>query len=124
MLIISLIALPSLFILNILFGMRHKFGYRHYWFFESLHFLGGFFVAMFFASFTHSFTIILYGLLAVTLIWELLEYLLTKIPKLFWFITRTFHKKPTYELKDTILDIALNLIGGLVFYFLIIRYGW
>ena len=78
----SLLILIFIFVLNIAVGIYYGFGERHYWFYETLHFLGGFFVAMFFSNFTHSWQMIFLGLAGVSFLWELMEYLLVKIEPL------------------------------------------
>ena len=117
-LILSISGLIGIFILNIVVGLLLGFGRKHYWFFELLHFLGGFFVAMFFANFFSSRASILLGLTAVTLLWELMEYLIAKIPTLSRRFQKTFRTGDTkYDLKDTILDVFLNFVGALLFIF-------
>src|SRR3989344_8073429 len=82
LLIISTLSLLCIFLLNLVVGMYYGFGVRHYWFFQLLHVLGGFFVAMFFWSFTDSWTVILVGVAIVTISWESLEIAIAKIPSL------------------------------------------
>lgn len=116
MLIISSIALVVIFILNIVLGMYFKFGFRHYWFFEALHFLGGFFVAMFFSNFFQSPAAILTGLGVIIFLWELTEYLIAKISRSAKYLKKTFKQKNiTPGWKDTILDVFLDFAGALVF---------
>ena len=121
MLTISLFVLAVIFILNVVLGMYFKFGYRHYWFFEILHFLGGFFVVMFFSSFFQSTALILVCLGFVVFLWELVEYLVVKIPRFAMFFKKTFKQKNvTYGgWKDTALDIVLDFAGAGLFLYLI-----
>lgn len=120
MLILSIFSLLFIFVLNLWLGMYHGFGVRHYWFFQTLHFLGGFFVAMFLSNFLDSASPIFIGLAIVTILWESLEILISTISA--W--SRYFKKK--FKLKDvtpawgdTVFDIVLNFSGALVFiYFL------
>jgi len=116
MLIVSLIVLTVLFILNLTVGMYYGFGQRHYWFFELLHFLGGFFVAMFLAGLNFSIPHIFIGLASVTFLWELAEYLIDKISGASKYIKMKFRLKTTkITRRDTVLDIVLNFAGALLF---------
>ncbi len=118
-LVISISGLIIIFSLNIVVGLFLGFGIRHYWFFELMHFLGGFFVAMFLASFLGSRLLILLGLAVVTFIWELAEYMLDKISAASRYFKKTFRANSTrYDFKDTILDIILNFAGAIVFFYL------
>jgi len=123
-LLISIIGLSGLFILNLTFGMKYGFGFRHYWFFELEHFLGGFFMAMFFANFTDSNILIFAGIAIMSFIWETAEYLLGKIPKLSTGFKKTFNFKKNMNLQpkwqDTILDIILNFIGATIFVYFVL----
>ena len=116
MLLLSVIGLLGLFILNLMFGMKYGFGFRHYWFPETLHFLGGFFMAMFLANFTNSKILIFVGLAAVTFLWELVEYLIPRFKKLPRYYEKTFNVKYVSNgLGDTVLDIILNFAGAAIF---------
>lgn len=119
MLLISILSLLSLFILNLVFGIKYGFGFRHYWFFEALHFLSGFFLAILFASFTDSKILIFSGIAIASFLWETAEYLIGRIPKLSAGFKRTFDLKKNINLKpkwqDTILDIILNFTGAAIF---------
>ena len=96
--------------------MYYRFGYRHYWFFESLHFLGGFFVASFFSNFFNSSVWILIGLSIVVFLWESAEVLVAKIPVSARYLRKTFKQKDAMpKLWDTVLDITLDFIGALIF---------
>lgn len=120
MLLISILALGIIFAANLTIGMYYGFDVRHYWFFEMLHFLGGFFMAMFFSSFFQSVVLILAGLAAVTFLWELAEFLIAKIPAASEYVERKFRLNSVdFEWKDTVLDIFLNFSGAVLFiYFL------
>lgn len=123
MLIISIIGLSSFFILNLMFGIKYGFGFKHYWFFETLHFLSGFFLAMFLANFTDSKILIFIGIVVVSFFWEMSEYLIGKIPNLSDGFKKTFDLKKSINLKpkwqDTVFDIILNFSGAAIFvYFL------
>lgn len=110
------VALLFLFLLN-LYGLYGEgFSRRHYWIPESEHLAGGFFVYMWFSCFTHQTKFILSGLVLVTLIWEGSEYAVAVIPA----FNRTVQEslKITgwhYPWWDTILDIALNYLGAVIF---------
>ncbi len=120
---LSILFLAAIFILNLIFGMRCGFGYRHYWFFELMHFLGGFFVAMLFASFFDSTPFILFGLAIISAIWESAELAVAKIPRISGYLKRISHQKSIMpEWKDTVFDIILNLGGGVLFLFVRTRF--
>lgn len=123
-LVISISGLIIIFFLNIVIGLFLGFGIRHYWFFEFLHFLSGFFVTMFLASFFGSRLLILSGLAVVTFIWELAEYMLDKIPAASQYFKKTFRTDSTrYDLKDTILDIILNFAGAFIFFLILSNFS-
>lgn len=116
MLILSLIILVIIFILNITVGMYYRFGIRHYWFFETLHFLGGFFVVMFLSNFFQSTTLILTGLGTVIFLWESAEILIAKIPSFAEYVKKILKLKDiTPSWRDTILDVVLDFAGALTF---------
>ena len=116
-LILSISGLIGIFILNIVVGLFLGFGKRHYWFFELEHFLGGFFVAMFFANFTDSTRLILLGVAVVSAVWESAEYLVAKIPRVSEYLKMASHQRSVMpEWKDTVLDIILNFAGAFVFF--------
>lgn len=122
MLITSIFGLIIIFTANIVFGMRYGFGFRHYWFFELLHFLGGFFVAMFLANFVNSYVLIFAGLIIVTILWESAEYAIYKFPLIFRYIKGKFPLvERKYEWKDTALDVFLNFLGAALFIYLIVQ---
>lgn len=115
MITLSLLALFFLFFLSIVVGMYYGFGFRHYWFDETLHFLGGFFVAMFLSNFINSWQVIFLGLAVISFLWEFAEYLLVKISYLSKLFRKSFHTKPEWKLNDTLLDLFLNFSGAIVF---------
>lgn len=124
MLVGSVIALASLFVINIIFGVYYGFGFRYYWFFEILHFLGGFFIAMFLANFIDSKILIFVGIAIVGFLWEIAEYLIGKIPKLSASFKETFDLKKNINVKpkwqDTVLDVILNFAGAAIFVYFIL----
>lgn len=124
MFLISTISLLGIFILNLIFGIKYGFGFRHYWFFETLHFLGGFFFAMFLADFIDSKILIFVGIAIISFLWEITEYLIGKSSKLSTGFKKTFDLKKNINLRpkwqDTLLDVILNFAGATIFvYFLI-----
>lgn len=120
MLLISITGLLGLFILNLTFGMKYGFGFRHYWFPETLHFLGGFFMAMFLANFLNSAILIFAGLAAVAFLWELAEYLIPRFKKAARYYEKTFNiKYVSNGWGDTILDIILNFTGAAIFIYFV-----
>ncbi|MDO8743438.1 MAG: hypothetical protein Q7J30_02730 [Candidatus Azambacteria bacterium] len=124
MLLISVIGLLGLFALNLMLGIKYGFGFRHYWFFETLHFLGGFFMAMFLTNFTSSKILIFVSIAAASFLWEFAEYLLGKIPKLSTGFKKTFDLKKNVNIRpkwqDTVLDIILNFAGAAVFVYFVL----
>ena len=119
MFLISIIILLGIFILNLMFGIKYGFGFRHYWFFDTLHFLSGFFLAMFLANFTDSKILIFVGIAAVSFLWETAEYLIGKIPRLSVGFKETFSLGKNIDTRpkwpDTILDVILNFAGAAIF---------
>ncbi|MBI2446555.1 MAG: hypothetical protein HYV51_01900 [Parcubacteria group bacterium] len=121
MLLISIAGLLGLFILNLTFGMKYGFGFRHYWFPETEHFLGGFFMAMFLSNFTNSAVLIFIGLGVITFLWELMEYLIAYFKKSTDYMKKTFKiKNVNSGWKDTIFDIFLNFSGAAIFVYFIL----
>ena len=120
MLTYSILALVGVFLFSVFFGSgRVDFGYRHYWVDETMHFLGGFFMAMFLANFFQSTNLILIGLALVTFLWELAEVLLPKASKLVKYLKKNFKQKVEKpRIGDTIFDIVLNFSGALLFIYL------
>ena len=117
--IASATALLGIFVLNLTVGMYYGFGVRHYWFFQTLHFLGGFFVAMFFASIFSSVSWILIGLGVISILWESVEFLIASAPALSRYVKKRFRlKSVNYEWADALFDLALNFTGALVFLYL------
>ena len=115
-LIVSIVALLGIFILNLTVGMYYGFGVQHYWFFQTLHFLGGFFVAMFLSSFFQSARLVLVGLGIVTILWEFMEFLVASTPTLSKYVKKWFRlKNVNYEWTDGLFDIVLNFTGAFVF---------
>lgn len=119
-LIISVVALSSIFILNIFFGMYYGFGFRHYWFFQVEHVLGGFFVALFFKSFIDSWTWVLIGLGIVSFIWESAEYIMARVPVLANYIKKQLRlKNLKYSWADGIFDLVCNYAGAILLLYLL-----
>ncbi|MBI2062865.1 MAG: hypothetical protein HYT61_01330 [Candidatus Yanofskybacteria bacterium] len=115
----SVAILLGIFVLNLVVGMYYGFGVRHYWFFQTLHFLGGFFVAMFFSSFFSSVSLILISLGIISILWESAEFLIASAPTLSRYIKSKFRlKSVNYEWKDGLFDLALNFTGAILFLYL------
>ena len=94
----------------------YNFGARHWWFFETLHFIGGFLLAMFLFGLTGSRASVLFGLLVITLVWEALEYTAQAKPRFGHYLDRRLGLAKTYYSGwDTLLDIVLNFAGAAVF---------
>lgn len=117
--IMSAITLLGIFILNLIVGMYYGFGVRHCWFSQILHFCGGFFVAMFFASIFSQVSWILISLGIVSILWESMEFLLAWIPTLSRYVKRRFRLKSVdYEWADALFDIVLNFSGAILFIYI------
>lgn len=114
--IVSIISLVILFSVNLVF--EHKGVYEkektRFWLSKIMHFLGGFFVAMFFSN------LIGYPLLVITLaflagiFWEIGEY--------FWGIykfKKSGTKKYMTEMRDTIEDLFFDILGAIVWILII-----
>lgn len=97
----------------------YGFGARHWWFFEMVHFIAGFLVAMFLFGLSGSRAFALWGLVIITLAWETLEYLVNALPWFGrWLDRRLGLAKTYYGGWDTLLDIVLNFAGaGAFLYF-------
>lgn len=110
-LIISLIVLPTIFLISTWITQTMSYA-RSHWLFEVFHLFGGFFVAMFFAGFLKSPTMIVMGTLAVELFWESWELVVERNAKLRAFLFRKFKiTQGPITLPDTLLDIFLGLVG-------------
>lgn len=82
--------------------------------------MGGFFVAMFFASFTDSWPVILVGLAVVTFIWESLEYAIAHVTSWSEYIKIKLRlKKVEFSWADVVFDLVCNYIGALLFLYLL-----
>lgn len=113
---IAVVGALLLFFINAYIGMYLGFGARHYWFTESLHLLGGFFVAMFFYGFNDSINRIFFLVLLVAILWELTEYLIDTIPLLSNYIKDLLRLKSTAITPgDTLFDLVLGIAGAALF---------
>src|SRR3989338_3757965 len=116
----TLISILFLIFLYILVISLSKYGNKFYWFFETAHFLGGFFVAIFFSNFFDSSLFIIFGVLMVGLLWEIWEFMVNKNADLRQFLMRRFNyyvDKVTWP--DTILDLFLGFLGAIVYLYII-----
>lgn len=123
MLTMSILILLLLFILNLTFGIKYGFGFQHYWFFETLHFLSGFFLAMFLSGFFDSKILIFTGIAIASSIWESAEYLIEKIPKLsagFKKFSNAGNADLRLKWQDTLLDVILNFSGAAIFAYFVL----
>jgi len=114
--IASATTLLGIFIINLTVGMYYGFGVRHYWFFQILHFLGGFWVGLlFFYLFYYgnlvpkSIFYVFLWVLAIGISWEVFE-----------FCFYNYIAQNAFNLFDTSSDIFFDLFGGAfaVLYFL------
>lgn len=116
----SVLSLIAIFLANLGIGLYWQFGQRHYWFFEVLHFLGGFFMTMFFYGLYPSRGFALLALLVVTILWESLEVMIDKIPSWSRFARSNLRAESTKVSSwDTVLDVILNFSGAVAFFLLI-----
>lgn len=113
---IAVVGALLLFFVNAYIGMYLGFGVKHYWFTESLHLLGGFFVAMFFYGFSDSTNRIFFLVLLTAILWELTEYLVDTVPLLSNYIKDFLRLKSTAITPgDTLLDLVLGIVGATLF---------
>lgn len=126
----AILFLILLFLINIIFGFGFKF-YRFFYFDIVLHFLGGFFVAMFSYQYLKEFLtiknpnnklkkilIIVSASLFFGVIWEFLEYISTILFK------EALKEKYGItccigNLDDTLNDLLMDTLGGITFSFLL-----
>ena len=122
----AFIALVIIFCINIP-SMYYGWYLQWSWFDVALHFLGGFFVAMLLWNFFQKYVgttklanlVIVCGLTAlVGIFWELAEYTANQTlvePFYRWFEIRAYF---IGDLRDTLFDLAMDISGGAVYYFL------
>lgn len=133
---LAILALILIFLFDLVFGLGFKF-YRYQYFDMSLHFLGGFFVAMFFTNFLNSnyadkslskakisiFSLIIVSTtLFVGVFWEFLEYLVTV-----YYRDYLLQKYSVIccigNLDDTIGDLVFDITGALIFVLIYLIYS-
>ena len=108
LLFISVISLIVLFLVN--FTAECKSFYERFsWFDKVMHFLGGFFVAMFWSSLTQSLLFIISLTLLVGIAWEIYEYFLG-----IYKLKKIGTKKYMIDMRDTVEDLFFDLIGAIV----------
>ena|SRR3989344_6773331 len=112
--IIPILAIPAIYILSTIISRSMSYE-RGYWFFEALHLLAGFFVAMFWSNFFDTSALVIMATLAVGILWEIWEVIVDRQPKL-KNILRKFHiTQGKITLQDTTLDLFLDFAGALIF---------
>src|SRR3989344_1948571 len=105
--IIPILAIPAIYILSTIISRSMSYE-QGYWFFEALHLLAGFFVAMFWSNFLHTNTLVIMAALVVGILWEIWEIVVDRQPKL-KSILRKFHiTQGEITLQDTALDLFLD----------------
>lgn len=125
---IAILALSTIFITNLV-GMYFGF-YEFWWFDMSLHFLGGFFVAMLMFHYLSDvssptkikkYLIIVGAVSFIGVVWEFAEYLASQT--LIEPIYRYFEVRAYFigDLDDTINDLLMDIMGS--FSFLLIKKG-
>ncbi len=116
MLVISIIALVAVYFIAYAVAST-KYPYKKvYWLFEAAHFSAGFFFGMFFSNFLSSSREIVGAVFAVGALWELWEFIAWNIPSL----RKKVFKMGTITLPDTILDLILDTLGGVVFVYFVL----
>lgn len=126
----ALLFLAAIFILNTA-GIYYRWYLDYFWFDIANHFLGGFFVAMFFYDFLKSdlqkleklkIFLVLVSITALTgVLWELSEYLS------FVFLTDLIYQKYSYrvdfigDLADTLDDLFNDIVGALAYSVILFR---
>jgi hypothetical protein len=117
-LIIPILAIPAIYILSAFISRSMSYE-KGYWFFEALHLLAGFFVAMFWSNFLNTNALVIMATLAVGILWEVWEVIVDRQPKL-KNILRKFHiTQGKITLQDTTLDLFLDFAGALIFVLLL-----
>lgn len=106
---ISMLALPTILFISMLVSRNMKYD-NSYWFFELFHFLGGFFLAMFFSNFLDLGVWVLYAVIAAGIFWEILEFIVFLSSRL-----KTLLRQNQLTLRDTFLDLFLDAFGGAIF---------
>ena len=123
----AFIALVIIFGINI-FSLYYGWYLEWDWFDITMHYLGGFFVAMFMAAYlkdrlvpktdTKNILIVVGATLFIGVIWEFAEFIANQVliePFYRWFGIRTYFMG---DLKDTINDLLMDMLGALTFIFL------
>lgn len=113
LLIISIISLIVLFLADVVFARKNLYE-KTYWLDRVMHFLGGFFVGMFWLELTKLSLLAISLTLLVGVIWEMGEYFLG---------IRKFKKSGTrkymIKTKDTIEDLIFDILGAIVWILII-----
>lgn len=108
----SLVVLLTIFFLNA-HGILKDWDY---WFFQTEHFISGFFLVMFLFSFSISKAYILIALGILGILWECFEYAVVYSPTLPDFIAHFLQiDAPSLTWQDTIFDVILDFSGGFLF---------
>lgn len=94
---------------------------KAYWFFEFCHFSAGFFVATFLANIFQSPTLIIFGTLSVGIIWELWEVMRERSKYLKKLFRELKMKQEKMTWSDTVLDLALDIAGALIYVIIVFR---
>ena len=113
LLFIPIISLIILFLVNFTAERKGFYG-RFSWFDKVMHFLGGFFVAMFWSGLTQFLLLIISLTLLVGIAWEIGEYFLG-----IYKLKRLGTKKYMIDMRDTVEDLFFDLIGALVWVFIL-----
>lgn len=107
---ISVITMAVLFLVSHFGSERGWYKRDGNWFSRLMHFFGGFFVAMFWSSFTDRFYYIFGLMMAVAIVWEICEYFYGVYK-----FKKTGTKDYITETRDTIEDLVCDALGVCIF---------
>lgn len=117
----AFIALVVIFLVNAL-GLYYGWYHNFFWFDMSLHFLGGFFMAILMANYLNDYfvnkntiknvLIIVGATMLMGVIWEFSEYIANLVlsPLIYkWFAIKTYFMG---DLDDTVSDLLMDILGA------------
>lgn len=120
----AFLALVAIFVFNI-FGLYFGWYFQYFWFDTTLHFLGGFFMAMLMANYLSEYfiskkalkniLIIVGATMLIGVVWEFAEYIANQIliePFYKYFGVRAYFMG---DLDDTVNDLMMDVLGGLAY---------
>ncbi len=119
MILFAFLALICIYLVN---SRLSKYGQKYYWFFELSHFLAGLLIAIILSYYINSSLLILVIVFLVGILWEIIEYLFHRNSYLNYVLKKLGFNSDYPNLKDTILDIFLDLLGACTL--LILKHGF